>query len=178
MATYNELVEKYKKRQKDTLVDTVVTGLSYADNVAVDLGVLEETGVLGEALETVGTALPFALIAVTEQCKVILGKTTQRAAAENTVYRMVKTGAAMGAGALAFAAGGPFAAIPTAMSVRVLLDQYKSRALLGARVHNRIDRLRGIRERLQTNTMDVTGTAGTPALPCGIELVDAETAAE
>ncbi|MBR6525582.1 MAG: hypothetical protein IKT57_06390 [Clostridia bacterium] len=176
MAQYTELVQKYKKRQKDTLLDTVSTGLSFADNVAVDLGLLEDAGVLADTLETVSTALPFALVAVTEQCKVILGKTTQRAAAENTVYRLVKTGAAMGAGALAFAAGGPAAAIPTAMSVRVLMDQYKSKALLGARVHNRTERLRGICTRLKQRQLGfVPGEDGAyPALPCGVELVDAE----
>lgn len=176
MAQYTELVQKYKKRQKDTLVDTVATGLSFADNVAVDLGLLEDTGVLAETLETVSTALPFALVAVTEQCKVILGKTTQRAAAENTVYRLVKTGAAMSAGALALAAGGPVAAIPAAASVRVLMDQYKSKALLGTRVHHRTERLRGIRDRLAQRKMGfVPGEdAKIPALPCGVELVDAE----
>ena len=176
MAQYTQLVQKYKKRQKDTLVDTVATGLSFADNVAVDLGLLEDTGVLTETLETVSTSLHFALVAVTEQCKVILGKTTQRAAAENTVYRLVKTGAAMSAGALALAAGGPVAAIPAAASVRVLMDQYKSKALLGTRVHHRTERLRGIRDRLAQRKMGfVPGEdAKIPALPCGVELVDAE----
>ena len=174
MATYNELVEKYRKRQKDTLLDSVAAGLNYADNVAVDLGLLEDTGVLADALETVGAALPFALIAVTEQCKVILGKESQRTAAENTVYRMVKTGAAMGAGALAFAAGGPAAAIPTAMSVRALLDQYKSKALLGTRVQNRTRRLREIQEQLQKRQMANENADGIPYLPCGVELLSAE----
>lgn len=174
MATYNELVEKYRKRQKDTLLDTVATGLTYADNVAVDLGLLEDTGVLADTLETVGAALPFAFIAVTEQCKVILGKTSQRTAAENTVFRMVKTGAAMGAGALAFAAGGPIAAIPTAMSVRALLDQYKSKALLGARVQSRTRRLQEISQRLRQRHMGEALPDAQEKLPCGVELLQAE----
>lgn len=173
MAAYSELVDKYKKRQKETLLDTVATGLSYADNVAVDLGLLEDTGVLADALETVGAALPFAFIAVTEQCKVILGKESQRTAAENTVYRMVKTGAAMGAGALAFAAGGPAAAIPTAMSVRVLLDQYKSKALLGTRVQSRTRRLKNLRHQMEKRQMGYAKEEHA-ALPCGVELIDAE----
>ena len=115
MATYQEMVEKYRKRQRDTLVDTLTAGLNYVDDLAVDLGLMEDSGVLGDMMDTVGCALPFALIAVTEQCKVIMGKKDQRAAAENTVYRMAKTGAAMGVGALAFAAGGAVAAIPAAM---------------------------------------------------------------
>lgn len=169
MANYQELVQKYQKRQKETLLDSVAAGLSYADEVAVDLGLLDDSGVLNDALETVGTALPFALIAVTEQCKVILGKTDQRTATENTVYRMAKTGAAMGAGALAFAAGGPAAAIPAAVGVRVLLDQYKSKALLGARVHNRIHRLQALRE--QTAQRQVGFVPDEHKLPCGVEMV-------
>lgn len=172
MANYQELVQKYQKRQKDTLLDSVAAGLSYADNVAVDLGLLEDTGVLGETLETVGAALPFALIAVTEQCKVILGKTTQRAAAENTVYRMAKTGAAMGAGALAFAAGGPAAAIPAAMGVRALLDQYKSKALLGTRVQNRIRRLQALREQIALRQTGFVPDEENIHLPGGVELIE------
>ena len=68
------------------------------------------------------------------------------------------------------------AAIPAAMSVRALLDQYKSRALLGARVHNRIDRLRGIREQVNMRQIGVEKAPDTPWLPCGVELVDRESA--
>ena len=149
MSGYEKLVEKYRRRQHDTLVDSVTAGLSYADNVAVDLGLMEDTGVMGEVIDSVSVALPFALIAVTEQFKVIMGKKTGRAAAENTVFRMVKTGAALGAGALAGAAGGLAAAIPAAVGTRALLDQYKSRALLGARVGSRTRRLKAISETLR-----------------------------
>lgn len=148
MATYQEMVEKYRKRQRDTLVDTLTAGLNYVDDLAVDLGLMEDSGVLGDMMDTVGCALPFALIAVTEQCKVIMGKKDQRAAAENTVYRMAKTGAAMGVGALAFAAGGAVAAIPAAMGTRALLDKYKSKALLTVRVENRTRRLQALRRQM------------------------------
>ncbi len=145
---YEGLVSKYKKRQHDTLVDTVTTGLSYADEVAVDLGLMEDTGLLSETMDMVSTALPFAIIAVTEQAKVIMGKKTQKAALENTLYRVVKTGAAMGAGALAGTVGGFGAAIPAAIGVRALLDQHKSRALLGNRIQGRTNRLSSLRERM------------------------------
>ncbi|MBQ8137081.1 MAG: hypothetical protein IJ174_06575 [Clostridia bacterium] len=145
---YEGLVSKYKKRQHDTLLDTVTTGLSYADEVAVDLGLMEDTGLLSETMDMVSTALPFAVIAVTEQAKVIMGKKTQKAALENTLYRVVKTGAAMGAGALAGTVGGFGAAIPAAIGVRALLDQHKSRALLGNRILGRTKRLSSLRERM------------------------------
>ena len=41
MAEFAALVKKYKDRKKDTLIDSVSTGLSYADNIAVDLGLID-----------------------------------------------------------------------------------------------------------------------------------------
>ena len=46
MPSFKELVQRYKKRRHDTVVDAVTTGLSMADNVTVDMGLLEDTGVL------------------------------------------------------------------------------------------------------------------------------------
>ena len=145
MPSFNELVNKYKKRRHDTVMDAVTTGLSLADNVSVDLGLLEDTGIVTETLETVSGVLPFAVIAVTEQCKVLLGRKTGVAGASDAAYRMVKTGAAMGVGAAVTAAGaGAVAALPAAVSVRVLMDHYRSRALTGHRVSLRTQRLRAI----------------------------------
>ena len=154
-APFSQIVSRYKKRQRDTLVDTVSTSLSYSGEVAVDLGLMEDTGVLTELTDTIGTALPFAVIAVTEQAKVILGKKSQKAALKNTFYRMVKTGAAMGAGALAGAVGGVAAAIPAAVGTRVIMDHYKSKALLNSRVSGRIKRLKELRQNRenQSDTM-------------------------
>ena len=53
MPAFNELVEKYKKRRHDTVVDAVTTGLSMAESVTADLGLLEDTGILTDTLETV-----------------------------------------------------------------------------------------------------------------------------
>ena len=39
--TYEELVKEYRKRQHDTVVDTIATGLTYVDEIAVDTGLLE-----------------------------------------------------------------------------------------------------------------------------------------
>jgi len=44
MKTYQELLESYRKRQRSTVVDAIATGLTYVDEIAVDSGLLEETG--------------------------------------------------------------------------------------------------------------------------------------
>ncbi len=145
MPSFNEMVEKYKKRRHDTVVDAVTTGLSLADNVTVDLGLLEDTGVATEIAETVSNVLPFAVIAVTEQCKVLLGKKTGAAGAGDAAYRMVKTGAAMGVGAAVTAAGaGAVVALPAAVSARVIMDRYRGYALMGHRVSLRTQRLKAL----------------------------------
>ena len=97
LPAYEELLNKYAKRKRDTVMDSVTAGLSYADNVAVDFGLLEESGLI----DSLTIAAPFAVIAVTEQAKVILGKKTGKAGFSDAVQRMVRTGAAMGVGALA-----------------------------------------------------------------------------
>lgn len=146
MASYNELVKKYKKRRKDTLVDAVTTGLSYADNVAVEIGVLEDTGILTDALETASTVLPFAVIAITEQMKVVMGKKDGKTGLSDALFRMVKTGAALTVGAAAATAGGLVAAIPAAIGTRALIDRYKSRSLTALRVSRRTERLKSLRQ--------------------------------
>ncbi len=154
MPAYQELVQKYKKRRRTDIVDAVTTGLSLADNVAVDLGVLEDTGLASEMAETVAGVLPFAVIAVTEQCNVLLGKKTATAGASDATYRMIKTGAAMGAGAAAVAAGaGAMAALPVAVATRLILDRYRSRSLTGYRVSQRSQRLKALIEQRRKNQL-------------------------
>ena len=65
MKTYQEMVREYQKRQRDTVVDTIATGLTYMDEIAVETGVLEETGLLTELTEAACGALPFVMIAAT-----------------------------------------------------------------------------------------------------------------
>ena len=150
---YQELVEKYRTRRRTDIVDAVTTGLSLADNVAVDLGVLEDTGLASEMAETVAGVLPFAVIAVTEQCNVLLGRKTATAGAGDAAYRFIKTGASMGAGAAAMAAGASaVAALPVAVAARLILDHYRSRSLTGYRVSQRSQRLKAlVRERQVQN---------------------------
>ena len=143
MPRYEELVKKYTKRRKENLIDTVTAGLSYADNLAVDLGLMEDSGVI----DTLTAAMPFAVIAVTEQMRVILGRKTGKAGFSDAVQRMLKTGAAMGVGALAAAAAGPAAAVPAAVGTRALLSKYRSKSMLGLRVQERTGRPKALREK-------------------------------
>ena len=146
LADYETLVKKYKKRSKDNLVDKVALGLSCAENVTADAGLLTDTGLSQELLDTAGTVLPFAVIAVTEEMKVILGKKDQKTGLTDAAYRMVKTGAAMTAGAAAMTVGWPIAGVSAALGVRAFLDRYKSKALTSVRLKYRIDRLRALRQ--------------------------------
>ena len=72
MKTYEELVQEYRKRQHDTVVDTISAGLTYVDRIAIDTGILEETGILTELTQSVSGILPFAIISATEGTKVLL----------------------------------------------------------------------------------------------------------
>ena len=148
MKSYEDIVAGYKKRRKETLVDTLATSLTYVDDVVADTGALEEASVLGETVSAVCTALPFVIIAAMEGTKAIVGGKPAKNAARDAAGRMVKTGLALGAGALAAGALGFWAAVPTAMGTRVLVDRCKSRSLEGMRVHGRIDRLKNLREQI------------------------------
>lgn len=144
MSSYSEIVEGYRKRQQTTVVDTIATGLTYADEVAVETGILEETGLLNEISSAVTGVLPFAVIAATEGTKVLLKKKPGKTAVKDGAFRMAKTGAAVGIGAAVMGVGGLWTAIPVTMGVRALFDRYKSKTLTGIRVSGRIDRLRQI----------------------------------
>ena len=166
MPHFQELIQKYQKRRKETVVDTVTSGLSYADNLAVDLGLLEDSG----ALDALTIAAPFAIIAVTEQMRVIMGRKTGKAGFSDALQRMLKTGAAMSVGALAALAGVPVAAIPAAMGTRALLTEYKSKSMLGLRVQERIGRLRALRDQREHASIREAGAA--PKLIAGVDYLD------
>ena len=141
MKTYEEIVKEYKKRQHDTVVDTIATGLTYMDEIAVDSGLLEETGILTELTESMTGVLPFVIISIHEGTKVLLGRKPGMTGLKDGAFRMVKTGAAMGVGAAVAGATGFWAAIPVTMGVRALFDRYRSKTLTGRRVQGRIKRL-------------------------------------
>ncbi len=141
MKTYEELVKEYRKRQHDTVVDTIATGLTYMDQIAVDTGLLEETGILTELTQSVSGFLPFVIISATEGTKVLLGRKPGKTGLKDGAFRMVKTGAAIGVGAAVTGVTGFWAAIPVTMGVRAMFDRYRSKALTGRRVQGRIQRL-------------------------------------
>ena len=142
MKKYEELVKEYRKRQRDTVVDTIAAGLTYMDEIAIDSGILEETGLMTELTESFTGALPFAIITISEGSKVLLKKKPGKTGVKDGAYRMVKTGAAITAGAAVMNAAGFWAALPVTMGVRALFDRYRSKALTGRRVAGRIERLK------------------------------------
>lgn len=146
MADFRELVEKYKKRSRDKLVDTVALGLSCAESVTEDVGLLTDNGLLRDALSSAGSVLPFAVIAVTEEMKVILGKKDQISMLKDSAYRMAKTGAALTIGAAAATVAGPIGAMGAAMGTHAFLDRYKSRGLTAVRLKDRVDRLKSLQK--------------------------------
>lgn len=155
MKTYQDMLEAYRKRQRSTVVDAIATGLTYVDEIAVDSGLLEETGLLAELTGTVCGALPFAIIAVQEGTKVILGLKPAANGVQDSAYRMVKTGAALGVGTAVAAGAGFWAAIPVTMGVRALFDRYRSKALTGMRVQGRITRLQELNAQLRQAQEDL-----------------------
>ena len=164
MKTYAEIVKEYRRRQHDTVVDVLATGLNYVDELAVDAGLLEETGLMTELSGTVCTALPFAIIAATEGSKVLLGRKPAATSVKDGAFRMAKTGAALGVGAAVMSGAGFWAAIPVTMGVRALFDRYRSKALTGLRVQGRIDRLRELNALLRDEPA-AAGTSEMETLP-------------
>ena len=149
MKNYQEMLAAYRKRQRNTVVDAIATGLTFMDEIAVESGLLEETGLLAELTESVCGALPFAIIAVQEGSKVILGLKPAANGVQDSAFRMAKTGAALGVGGAVAAGAGFWAAIPVTMGVRALFDRYRSKALTGARVQGRINRLKELNTQLR-----------------------------
>ena len=157
MRTYEEIVREYKKRQHDTVVDTIATGLTYVDEIAVETGVLEETGILTELTEGVTGILPFVIISATEGSKVLLRRKPGKTGLKDGAFRMVKTGAAMGIGAAVTGITGFWAAIPVTMGVRALFDRYRVKALTGRRVQSRIARLQELNKMIRRERPESVG---------------------
>lgn len=157
---FQDLVQRYQKRGKSALVDSITAGLSFADEISVDLGLMEETGLLDDVLGSVTMGLPFAVVAITEGANVLLKKKAPVAGAQDAAYRMMKTGAAMGAGTAVAAAGAAPAALPVAIGVRLLFDRFRGRSMTGLRVKQRIDRLQSLtRQREKRLALSLPGMA-------------------
>ena len=158
MKTYEEMVKEYRKRQHDTVVDTIATGLTYVDEIAVETGLLEETGILTELTQSITGILPFAIISATEGTKVLLGRKPGVTGLKDGAFRMVKTGAAMGVGAAVSGMTGFWAAIPVTMGVRALFDRYRSKTLTGRRIQGRIQRLQELNRFIRREQADTQKT--------------------
>ena len=155
--SYQELVHKYRARRKNVPIDALTAGISFVDNALIDIGVLDGTDIAADALDIVSAALPLATIALTEGTRVLTGKKTGTAAKQDAVYRTVRTGLAMGAGAIVAGAGlGALPAIPISIGVRVAMDRYRSRAMTNLRVQQRIARLRSLREQRKVQVPNAT----------------------
>lgn len=142
MATYNELVERYKRRKNETLVDTIAAGLTCADEIAMDLGAFDSFGIFEEVIDNTLDIIPFVIIIATEGSKVILGKKDAESAVKDASYRTLKSGAAIAVGAGVTAVAGGAFALPAAISVRYFFDKYKSKSMLSRRVEDRICTMR------------------------------------
>ncbi len=149
MKTYEEIVNGYRKRQYNTVVDSISTCLTYVDEVAVESGLLEETGILTDLTSSVCGALPFVIIAATEGTRIILGRKPGKTGLKDGAYRMAKTGAALGVGAAVVATAGVLPAIPVTMGVRALFDRFKLKSMTNRRVQSRIARLRELNKQLR-----------------------------
>lgn len=169
MKTYAEILRDYQKRQHDTVVDAIATGLTFMDEIVVDAGLLEETGLMTELTGSICSALPFVIIAVTEGTKVLLGRKPVATSVKDSAYRMVKTGAALGIGGAVAAGAGFWAALPVTMGVRTLFDRYRSRALTGMRVQGRIDRLRELNAALRGESIETDKQGVTSQLVAIVE---------
>lgn len=145
MSDFKTLVSKYRGREKSALIDSITAGLSFADEVSVDLGLLEDSGLAAELLDTVSMGLPFAVIALTEGGKVLVKKKTPEAGLQDASYRALKTGAAVGAGAAMAAVGASGMALPVALGTRLVIEKARSNMLTGHRVQQRIKRVRDLR---------------------------------
>lgn len=149
MRSYEQMVSEFRKRKKDTLVDTLAAGVTCVDNLAAETGLLEAAGAASDMMENVCGAAPFVVIAATEGVKMVTHRKPVKTGVRDSVVRMVKSGAAMGVGAAVAAATTAWAAIPAAMGVRVLCDQHKSRALTSLRVQARCKRLRELNDHIR-----------------------------
>lgn len=145
LSKYQELVRRYESRNRAILVDGISTALSHVDEVVMDLGLIEETGLIPDVLGTVSLGLPFVIIAITEQGAVIRGRKTSKAAMQDATFRALKTSAGLAAGGAVMASGlGALPAIPVAVGVRAILEKYRSSVLISQRVKQRTQRLKAL----------------------------------
>lgn len=101
-------------------------------------------GPIEELLETVLPGLPFALIAVGEGRQVLMGRKTFDIAMKEGLSRAVKTGAAIGAGALVAFFDGGLLSIPASFLTRLGIDRYQTMGRSIQLVDKRIESLHSL----------------------------------
>ena len=101
-------------------------------------------GPIEELLETVLPGLPFALIAVGEGRQVLMGRKTFDIAMKDGLSRAVKSGAAIGAGALVAFFDGGLLSIPASFLTRLGIDRYQTMGRSIQLVDKRIESLHSL----------------------------------
>ena len=155
-----EALERYPDIDVLTTDEVLNTGGDAAQNIfssGFSDEALEETirapmedlldGPMEELLETVLPGLPFALIAVGEGRKVLMGRKTFDIAMKDGLSRAVKSGAAIGAGALVALLDGGLLSIPTSFLTRMGIDRYQIMGRSILNVDRRIESLRSLESR-------------------------------
>ena len=101
-------------------------------------------GPVEELLETVLPGLPFALIAVGEGRQVLMGRKTFDIAMKEGLSRAVKSGVAIGAGALVAFLDGGLLSIPASFFTRLGIDRYQAMGRSIQLVDKRIESLHSL----------------------------------
>lgn len=97
---------------------------------------------LEELVETVLPGLPFVLIATGEGRKVLMGRKSFNLAMQDGLYRVARTGAAIGIGALVVLLDGGILSIPASFLSRMSFDRYNVMTRSVTALEKRIEMLR------------------------------------
>ena len=136
MPEYRNLIDTYRKRRYDTLVDSVTSGLSFADDIALDMGLMDSAGIIDDIIGTASIIMPLALILISERIKVLKGRKTARAGRGDTVFRIIKTCAAMGKTAVITSGAAAEVALPASIGTRPFLTGIEAVCLQAAVYRN------------------------------------------
>lgn len=108
---------------------------------------------LGEFVEDVLPFLPFIIIAVSEGRKVLMGKKTFQVALSDSLFRAVKTGTAMGVGAIVALLDGGLLSIPATMLIRIGFDRFKIMKSIVERLEERMQTIKQMKQRYNRANM-------------------------